>query len=124
MESSSEPGVAIPPTIFKVLNSVAAGAGADVTIWTPAPGKRFRLLLYVVNANVATTFLFKDGVGGPVIAADQITAAGGVMMNLGGKGILSAAVGNALVINSSAAVTLVGYVAGTEENPPFTYPKT
>ena len=122
MQSISEPGVEIPPTIFKIVN-IAASA-AETTVWTPTVGKRFRLLLYALFSNTAAVLTFRDNTAGPTILQDGVAANTRCAQDLGGKGLLSATVGNVLTLQASAASTINGFVAGIEENPPFTYPKT
>lgn len=122
------------PTTFVQANAVGAG---NSTVWTPAAGKRYRLLgfsIYApshVAAAVATLLgtNLKDS-GGQVIfagttfvpAASVTTTPGTVLIvppfDLPGNGFLSPAIGNALQLNLSAAIN-VGQIWisawGTEE---------
>jgi hypothetical protein len=104
--------------IFKPIKAVAVTAGTPVAVWTPASGKRFRLLGYLVGPSVASKILFEDATGGaneflriPLQSAANIPTGA----NLGRYGYLSSAPNNALFLDVSASATLDGYVFGTEE---------
>lgn len=100
--------------------SVAVTAGTPQSIWTPAVGKSFRLMVYDVSLSVAGSIIFKDGpVGGPYV---EIWRTPKLVANTPhpvppgfGNGILSAAVNNQLWIDVTATGTVDGGVFGTEE---------
>ncbi len=101
------------PSVFKPQNAVAVNA--ETTIWTPAAGKKFRLIGVWLAASVAGNVLLRDNTAGPVIAVVPSGAGGsGVYVDLR-NGILSAAVNNVLTATGPAASTLSGIVFGTEE---------
>lgn len=119
------------PTVFKTATATASG---DTALWTPAAGKKFRLMRYRIEVtNDAAT---SGGADIDVVLRDATTATAAAMSlyvpavsgtALGaastgwvdlGNGILSAANNNVLNINLSAALTAgkVRVVAcGTEE---------
>jgi hypothetical protein len=120
------------PSIFKTVTATAVG---NTTVWTPAAGKKFRLMRYRIeitnNASLAAagieTIQLTDGAGGTVIDAFSAfvnNAAATIMgaytsewMDLG-NGYLSAAANNLLVVNLGTALA-TGVVrvtaVGTEE---------
>lgn len=119
------------PTTFRTALVTAAGGTA---IWTPAAGKKFRLMRYMIEltgnaiqttAGVITAQFYDAATGMSVthslyIPATAVNTLGG--SNPGwfdlGNGILSATANNALNMNLSAAITGGGLrvtVCGTEE---------
>src|SRR5258708_36790283 len=50
--------------VYKPIKAVAITAGTPAPVWTPAAGKRFRLLGFCVNPTVAASILFEDATGG------------------------------------------------------------
>lgn len=102
------------PVVFKV---VALGAGTtETTIWTPATGKKFRLMGYVLTVGAGSTMTFKDNTGGATIFASRSATDQAVTVDLG-NGILSGAVNNVLTVTRGTSATLDGVVWGTEDNP-------
>jgi hypothetical protein len=121
------------PSIFKTASATAAG---NTAVWTPAAGKRFRLMRYRIevtgNAAQATagtvTIQFQDNTTNMAAAHSVFVpqTAGTVMgadWNSGwidlGNGIISTAANNVLNINLSSTLTPSGIVrviaCGTEE---------
>lgn len=100
-------------SVFKPIDAVAIGA--EATIWTPAAGKRFRLMGAVLAASAACTVKLRDNTGGTVIRELLLAASTPLVLPFEGNGSLSAAAGNVLTATSSAAANLTGYVFGTEE---------
>jgi hypothetical protein len=106
---------------------------AAVTVWTPAAGKKFRVLGGVIMltkdaaAAQIVSFLLYDGANTVPIFAADISAAALVAIgsetvipfNFGGNGYLSIAANNALNLQIGAGVLTAGYysisVWGTEE---------
>ena len=120
------------PTVFKTTTTAAS---ANTAVWTPAVGKKFRLMGYIIqvtafaaSATPAIEITFQDaaavilGVGTSLSVPVASATAGGVLLNTGqiqlGNGILSVAANNTLNINLNAALT-AGLVRvtvwGTEE---------
>jgi len=131
------PSLAIPgwdmqrtPTIFKTVQITAV---ADNVVWTPATGKRFRLLGYNISWNLGTiaaaagleTITFKDGAAGTAFSthAVQISNAsaygyGSFDVNYPGNGFLSGLADRVLAVALDRAITAGGFwinVWGTEE---------
>jgi len=108
------------PYVFKPIKALAITAGSPQAVWTPATGKRFRLLGFCVNPTVAASILFEDATGGtneflrfPLTAAVPTAQ---VPVNLGTDGYLSLLVNNALFLDVTATATVSGYVYGKEES--------
>lgn len=104
------------PTTFKNFSDAAIGAG-EVAIWTPAAGKKFRLMGYVVTQGVATGLVtLRDNTAGTTILTIPPHTIGVALAGPNmGNGILSAAANNVLTAQGVATETLSGYVFGTEE---------
>lgn len=101
--------------IFKTVQNVAITPGTPVTVWTPAAGKKFRLLGFDLNYTTATSaILFKD-------SGTEIARTGGGGPNHAttppgwGNGILSASANNPLQLDVLTGTTINGTVFGTEE---------
>jgi hypothetical protein len=103
------------PSVFIPLNAVSIAS--EATIWTPASGKRFRLMGFVLESGtVGGNVLLKDNTGGTLKLVIPFGAAGSVIQSVPmGNGILSAAANNVLTATGGATQTLSGYVYGTEE---------
>jgi hypothetical protein len=128
------------PAIFKTATVVATAAG-NTAVWTPAAGKKFRLMRFqITGVNLAATaatvitISFQDNVTGitigtydvllPAIATATDVLAGGIQyisdwIDLG-NGIISAVANN--VLNANVSATVAGAtgsfrynVCGTEE---------
>lgn len=102
------------PVIFKPLAAVSMTA--EITIWTPAAGKKFRLMGYCLESGtLGGNVTLKDNTAGTTILIVPFGAANGVINDSFGNGILSAAANNVLTAIGAATQTLSGYVYGTEE---------
>lgn len=104
------------PVIFKSFASTAITAGTGATIWTPAAGKKFRLMGYSISSSVAGQLIFGDNAVGTVIARSAAVAAAGIA-NDGGSwrnGILSGAADRVLKLDGPTG-NVAGMVWGTEE---------
>lgn len=101
---------------FKIVAAVAITAGTGATIWTPAAGKKFRVLGYTFSASAAASLILCDNVVGTPVFRGPLLAAAGIdnQYNIG-NGILSAAANNVLKLDVSANATVTGTVWGTEE---------
>ena len=101
------------PTTFKTLKAVAVGSIA--TAWTPASGKKVRLMGGCISLSVAASVLFEDNsVGTDVYQSPALLALTPYNFDLG-DGVLSAAANNVLKATSSAAATITGTLYGREE---------
>ena|SRR5258706_5729559 len=109
----------VTPFVFKPIKAVAITAATPVAVWTPATGKRFRLLGFCLVPTVAASILFEDATGaGNEFLRFPLTAAvptAQVMINLGMFGYLSTTANNALFLDVTATATVSGFVYGTEE---------
>jgi hypothetical protein len=104
------------PNIWKTIAAVAVTAGTPQTVWTPAAGKKFRLMGFAVSLTVAGSVIFDDNAVGTEIIRTPLLAAGtGIASPPMGNGFLSAAANNVLQVNVSATGSVSGFVYGTEE---------
>ena len=101
------------PCVFKSFDAVAIAA--ETTIWTPAAGKKFRVMGYNLVSSVAGNILLRDNTAGTIIAVIPSAAGGSAPQANLGNGILSAAANNVLTAIGPASSTLSGMVWGTEE---------
>lgn len=101
------------PDVFKPVALTAATA--EVTLWTPASGKKFRLQRLILTVGAQTVLTFKDNTAGPTILALELAANTPFTLDLGALGILSGAADRVLTVTRSNSATLNGFVAGTEE---------
>jgi hypothetical protein len=111
------------PTVFKI---ASANAINDTALWTPAGGKRFRLMGFTwtipntATAAAGTVITLRDAAADifNIITMGNTTAGQTGTVVLPGNGYLSAAADQVLNIHLSAALT-VGVIAfsafGTEE---------
>jgi hypothetical protein len=102
------------PKVFTTLSAVAIGS--EATIWTPASGKKFRLMGFVLaSGTVGGGVTLKDNTAGiTIFIVPTLTVSSPVHAVLG-NGILSAAANNVLTATGIATETLTGTVWGTEE---------
>lgn len=103
------------PNVFKSLSAVVVTA--ETTIWTPAAGKKFRLMGYILSQGVATgAVTLKDNTAGSTIHIIPQNTIGVYIVSPGfGNGQLSAAANNVLTATGASTETLTGMVFGTEE---------
>jgi hypothetical protein len=106
------------PGKFVSLNAVSVAA--ETTIWTPAAGRKFRLMGYNLTAlGAAGNVVLKDNTAGASLPI--VLPFGAIGANLSsqypgmGNGIVSATANNVLTATGAASQTLSGYVFGTEE---------
>lgn len=103
--------------VIKNVPGTAVTAGTPVSIWTPATGKKFRLLGYHLSSTVAGSIIFKDGVASPpefLRTPIQAINTGTPSPPLG-NGYLSSAANNQLWIDVTASGTIHGFAFGIEE---------
>lgn len=103
------------PNVFKDIATVAVGTIA--TIWTPASGKKFRLMGGYISNSAAVNVLFENnaaGAGNFIFRTPTLVAATPFFFSLG-NGFLSPTVDHVLKATGSGAGNLVGTVFGTEE---------
>jgi len=103
------------PNVFKTLNAVVITS--ETTIWTPAAGKKFRLMGFLLTQGALTgAVTLKDNTGGStILIIPQTTIGVAIASPPMGNGILSAVANNVLTAIGATAETLTGFVFGTEE---------
>jgi hypothetical protein len=103
------------PAVFKPFSAVLITA--ETTIWTPAAGKKFRLMGYAITQGVVTGAITIKGntAGATILVIPQHTIGVVQISPAIGNGILSAAANNVLTATGVATETITGYVFGTEE---------
>jgi hypothetical protein len=102
------------PVIFKSLSAVAIGAIAAV--WTPAGGKKFRLMGGSISVSVAASVLLEDNAGGTTIIQLPALLANVPYQFDVANGILSGAANRVLKATASAnPCTVTGFLYGAEE---------
>ncbi len=104
------------PTVYKTV-SLTAGT-TETTIWTPASGKKFRLMGFILTPGAATTLTFKDNTAGTTIFVTRGTTDTPIVVPSGalGNGIKSGAADRVLTVTRGTSATLDGVVFGTEES--------
>lgn len=109
--------MALGPLVTKEIAAVAVVAGTPAVVWTPASGKRFRLMGWSLGVSAAASVIFKEGAGNALIGVrTPVLAINGVDAQFGAwPGVLSAAADNVLKVDVSANATVTGYVWGFEE---------
>ncbi len=104
------------PTIFKLIASQAVTAGTPVSVWTPAAGKKFRILGFTLSTSVAGSILIQDTTGVNVLRLPKQVVNGVVSTPQNfNNGYLSTAANNQLFIDVSASGNVDGMIFGTEE---------
>ena len=112
--TSTESEVNVPDT-YKDLSAVDIGSIA--TVWTPATGKKIRLLGGYISVSAAVSVLFEDnaaGAGNFVFRTPKLTADTPFVFWFD-QGRLLAAANNVLKGTASAAATITGTLFGIEE---------
>jgi hypothetical protein len=109
--------VALPrePTVFKSL--AATIITGEEAIWTPAGGKKFRLLGFVITQGVVTgNITLRDDTAGSTILVIPATPVGQPLaVSLGRIGLLSSTADHVLTAQGESTETISGFVYGTEE---------
>jgi hypothetical protein len=102
------------PSKFIDLNAVAIGTIA--TVWTPAGGKKFRLMGGSFSLSAAASVLFEDNAGGATVGGRTPKLVADTPYNFDwGNGVLSGAADRVLKATSSAAANITGTLYGCEE---------
>lgn len=88
----------------------------ETTVWTPASGKKFRLMGFVITQTVvAGNITVRDGTAGSTILVIPSTPTGQPLSFPMGNGILSSNSNNVLTMQGSTGEVVSGFVYGTEE---------
>lgn len=100
--------------VFKNVSAVVITS--ETTVWTPASGKKFRLMGYCLTQGVVTgAITIKDNTAGTtILIIPPHTIAVAVCGSLG-NGILSGAADRVLTATGASTETITGYFYGTEE---------
>lgn len=101
-------------TVIKNIAAVAVTASTPATIWTPATGKKFRILGWQVSLSVAGEVIFKDATTEFMRTPAMLAGSGQASIPLG-NGYISSAANAVLAIDVSASGTVNGFVIGIEE---------
>ena len=105
------------PNVFKVVDAVAITAGTPAVLWTPASGKKVRLMGFVLSSSAAAALEFQDsGAAGTVIVQTPLLAAAQAYPPVDLRnGKLLAAANATLNLDVTATSTVSGMVWGMEE---------
>ena len=98
--------------------SVTAGTGQ--VVWTPATGRKFRLIGWHLSPSTASTIIFRDGGASGTIAFRTGTIATAIGQSsppglVEAGGYLSSTAGNTLAIDVGTTAVVSGFVYGVEE---------
>lgn len=102
----------LTPNVFKTFN--VAVCATEAPIWTPATGKKFRMMGYTIGASAAGVVDFKDNTAGTTIFTTRTGTNIPTSVDIK-NGILSGTVNYVLTITSSVAAACSGTVWGIEE---------
>ena len=109
------------PNVFKKLQAVSVTAGTPVAVWTPAAGKKFRMMGFILATTVAGSILMEDATGGanefhrvPLLTGTTAPPPPIASPPLG-NGYLSTTANNALFIDVTVTGVVSGVIYGTEE---------
>jgi hypothetical protein len=104
------------PTVFIDVPSTAVVAGTGIVVWTPAAGKKFRLMGWALTLSVAGSIIFCDHVVATILFRTPALLAGTPLAGPPlGNGRLSAAANNVLRLDVTASGNVSGVVFGVEE---------
>lgn len=103
-------------TVFKDLPAVAIVAATPATVWTPAAGKRFRLMGGWLSSSVATTVVLKYAAANTTLFRTPVLVANTpwTLPDLG-QGAMPGAVNDALKCDVLANATVTAVLFGVEE---------
>lgn len=100
--------------IFKMFNARFLSAGTPGAIWTPATGKKFRLMGYSICTGALASLQLSDGAT-PIVEVGVANSYGAYPAGNLGNGILSTTANNPLNATSNADSTFYGMLWGVEE---------
>ena len=103
------------PSKFATVGALAVVANTDTAVWTPAAGKKFRLLAMAFSYSGTCSVAFKDGAGGPVIWRIQNPAATVIPWPGKKNGYLSTTANNPLEVSATLGANLDATFWGNEE---------
>jgi hypothetical protein len=102
--------------VYKYIEYLNLTDNTATTVWTPASGKKFRLMAVQISSSGASLLHLRDGAGGTVFHTQRTAGIDSKYFEFG-NGYLSAAANNVLeILNKSTATINVWVTAwGTEE---------
>ena len=109
------------PTTFLPFSAAVASVGTPVVVWTPASGRRFRLMGWAYTSGGTGAAVFKEASVAVSIGSLWTNPAGAANVVVNSppglvNGILAASRNNPLVVDSTVAgITYTGTVFGAEE---------
>jgi len=103
------------PVIYKSIKAVSVTSGTPVSVWTPAAGKKFRVMGWMLSLSVAGSILFEDTTGTEVFRTSLMSAGVGLASPEMKNGYISTAANNQLFLDVTSTGTVSGYIFGTEE---------
>lgn len=99
---------------FKSVSAVVITT--EQTVWTPASGKKFRLMGYCLTQGVVTgAITLKDNTAGTIILVIPPHTIAVSTCSSFANGIVSATANNVLTAIGASTETITGYFFGTEE---------
>lgn len=100
----------------KFISVNALSIATETTVWTPASGRRFRLMGYQLSSTGAQNIVLKDNTAGTTILVIPGITIGQLNFSPAmGNGILSVAANNVLTANAGGTNAISGFFFGTEE---------
>src|SRR5438270_894637 len=104
------------PVVVKPVTGLAVVANTPQAVWTPATGKKFRLMGYHLGVAVAAASVILKDNGTEVVRSGFLAIGQTDACDLlASVGIPSAAANNPLQVDVSANATVHGFVWGFEE---------
>lgn len=101
------------PGLSKTANAVAAGT--EVTVWTPAPGKKFVVTSAILAASAACNLTLRDNTAGTILAVVPLPVNTAQTVQLSFlPALVSATANNVLTMTSSVASNISGTFYGME----------
>lgn len=114
-ENGVEVSGLLAPDTFKDVNGAIINTIS--TVWTPATGKRIRVMGGCISVSAACNVLFEDNVAGSnhfIFRTPKLLADTPYNFDLG-NGVLLSAINNVVKATGSASATLTGTLYGKEE---------
>lgn len=99
------------PTVWKIAN--VSNALTETAIWTPAAGKRIRLLGAIFSSSASGTFTIRAGVAGTPVMLFNTSGTQAFVLDLRHGLLLQP--DQALTVQSTAAVGFLATLWGVEE---------
>lgn len=103
--------------VYRYIEFLNLTNGSATTVWTPAAGRKFRLMGISIQSTQANNVHLRDGAGGTVFSTFRFTSSEAHLTFDFGNGYLSSTANNVLEILNNTTVTASFWVTawGTEE---------